>query len=79
MTIENIIRPFLQPGVDPLPFHPAGSASSPVVHVIIGAKGGTKTFSSSGSASSSSKMGQIHKEKAPNSATLQSKLAQASG
>lgn len=75
--METIIRPFQSPGVDPQPYHPAGAQAAPLVHVAIGARGGTKTFSSSGSASASFKMGQVHREKAPASGALQSKLAEA--
>lgn len=75
--METIIRPFQSPTIDPQPYHPAGQQAAQLVHVAIGARGGTKTFASSGSASASFKMGQIHREKAPASQSLQSKLSEA--
>ena len=77
MAMEPIIRPFIGPGTDPQPFHPAGTIGVPDVHVSIGLKGGTKTFSYSGSSTVGTKMGNAHKEKAPLSPALQSKLSSA--
>ena len=76
MTIETIIRPFsTQEGIAPQPFTKPSQKGAQFVHVQIGVKGGTKTFTTSGSASMSTAMGNKHKEKAPVSQTLQDALA----
>ena len=77
--LEGIIRPFATPGVEPTPFTKPGSTGTAAVHVVIGARGGTKTFNWSASGSESFKMGAAHKETAPASTSLKSKLASASG
>lgn len=76
--LEGIIRPFLNPDVAPVPFTKPGSASVPLVHVVVGAKGGTKTFNWSASGSQSKYIGAVHKEKSPSSPSIQAKLASAS-
>jgi hypothetical protein len=63
MTIETIIRPFLG-GTDPLPFHPPGQKGTPLVKVQVGLKGGSKTFSWSGSGTQTNYMIRIHRESA---------------
>jgi hypothetical protein len=51
--------------VTPTPFHPAGATSTPPVRIVVGLRGGTKTFSFSGSATRSSYMEAVHRESAP--------------
>ena len=76
MTLETVIRPFAtQDGIAPQPFTKPGQKGAQLVHVQIGVKGGTKTFTTNGSASMSTAMGNKHKEKAPVSQTLQDALA----
>lgn len=72
--LETIVRPFTTPDVTPQPFHSAGSQGVPPVHVSVGLKGGTKTFSFSASSTRSTRMGNKHKERAPASGSLQSVL-----
>lgn len=75
MTIETIIRPFAaQDGIAPKPFDKPGQKGAEFVHVQIGLRGGTKTFTTNGSASMSTSMGNRHKEKAPVSQSLQDAL-----
>lgn len=72
---EQIIRPFASPDIFPTPFHPAGGAAAPLVHVRVGFPGGTKTFGTSSEGSTSYRMGNIYKETAPQSTSIQSMLA----
>ena len=72
--LEQIIRPFTSPDIFPTPFHPAGGAAAPLVHVRVGFPGGTKTFSTSSSGSVSTRMGNIHKEAVPQSTAIQGML-----
>jgi hypothetical protein len=63
MTIETIVRPFQNPGVTPIPFTQAGAQGVPNVKLQVGAVGGSKVFPWSLSATSSSYMSRIHREK----------------
>jgi len=74
-AMERIVRPFSNEDVTPTPFHPAGAVGVPPVRLSIGLKGGTKTFSYSGSSSNSTRIGHKHTEKAPTSAALQDALS----
>lgn len=64
-ALEHIIRPFQNRDVTPVPFHKPGAIGTPPVHVAIGMKGGSKTFSFSGSATRTAYMEAVHKESAP--------------
>lgn len=72
--METIINPFVNQGVSPTPFTPVGQKAAPPVILSIGLKGGTKTFSTSGSSTASYKMGAINTESAPTSDALQGAL-----
>lgn len=61
--LEGIIRPFVGTGVSPVAIKTPGAGSAPPVRLAIGQKGGTKTFSYSGSSSVSSYMAAVHTEK----------------
>ena len=78
MTIETIIRPFGSPDVSPKPFVKPGTTGVADAHLIVGIKGGTKSFSTSSAASRSTAMGNAHQETAPASQGLQKRLAAAS-
>jgi hypothetical protein len=73
-NMETIIRPFADVDVTPSRFIPPGTVGVPPVRVQVGLKGGTKTFSSSGSSSLSTRIGHKHTEAAPVSSALQSAL-----
>ncbi len=62
-ALEQIIRPFADQNVTPTPFTKPGENAVPMVHVRIGFQGTLKTVSYSLSASSTTFMGQQHKEK----------------
>lgn len=64
--LEPIIRPFVGQTTAPVPFHPAGSTSAPMVRLSVGLVGGNKTFSWSHSTSLSSYMAAVHTEKSSN-------------
>jgi hypothetical protein len=64
MTLETIIRPFVNDPVTPQRFQPGSSTSAPPVRLAIGIIGGTKTFSFSSSVNLSSYMAQVHTEQA---------------
>jgi len=74
-AMEKIVRPFSDQDVTPQPYHKAGAVGVPLVRISVGLKGGTKTFSYSGSASNSTRIGHKHTEKAPTSAALQAALS----
>ena len=78
MSLEPIIRPFQDDSVAPTPFTKPGQIGVPPVRVSVGLRGGTKTFSFSGSSSNSTRIGHTHTEQAPTSQALQTKLASAS-
>lgn len=61
--MEGIIRPFAEKDVTPLRIYQSGARSVAPVRLAIGAVGGTKTFSFSGSASMSSRMAAVHTER----------------
>ena len=61
--LEGVIRPFMGDPVSPIPFHPGSSSSAPPIRLAVGLIGGTKTFAWSSSASLSSYMAAVHKEK----------------
>lgn len=63
--LEGIIRPFQDRDVSPSPFTKPGQGSHPMVRVQIGYTGTVKTYSFHVSATVTTKMGQIHKEGAP--------------
>jgi hypothetical protein len=62
--LEGVIRPFQTPEVTPTRIISPSGRSSPPVHFSIGLRGGTKTFSFSGSTTMSTYMAQVNKEKA---------------
>lgn len=69
--IESIVRPFSDHNVFPTPFtKPGGSSSEQLVRVAIGFQGQIKTMGISFSATITNKMGQAHREKAPNASKL---------
>lgn len=78
MSLEPIIRPFSDQATGPTPFVKPGAVGVPPVRIIIGLRGGTKTFATAGSASRSTRIGHVHKERAPVSSILQNKLASTS-
>lgn len=61
--MEGIVRPFVGQDVTPTRVFPQGGRSAPPVHFTVGLRGGTKTFSFSGSSSISSYMAAVHTEK----------------
>lgn len=61
-SLEHIIRPFQNQDVTPTPFHPAGVVGAEPVRLVVGLRGGTKTFGFSGSATRSSYMQAEHHE-----------------
>jgi len=61
--METIIRPFVGDSVAPSRLFAPNGRSAPPVHLAIGLRGGTKTFSFSGSATMSSYMAAVHTEK----------------
>jgi hypothetical protein len=75
MSLEPIIRPFADEDVTPTKFVQPGQVGTPPVRVSVGLKGGTKTFSFSGSSVNTTRIGHTHTEKAPVSDALQSKLS----
>lgn len=78
--LESIIRPFSDHNVFPTPFTKPGQSGSEMVRVAIGFQGAIKTMGVSFSATTTSKMGQPHREKAPNnSQSLQDRLGEAAG
>lgn len=77
MTLESIVRPFATEDVTPQKYIKPGVIGVPPVRVSVGLKGGTKTFSFSGSSSTSTRIGHKHTEKAPVSQALQKSLTQA--
>ena len=74
MTLEQVVRPFTGRAVDAVPFAQPGSVGAPLVHVVVGLKGGTTTFNWSYSAQMSTKMGEVHKESAPQSQGLKTAM-----
>lgn len=78
--LEGIVRPFTERDVFPSPFTRPGESGAQMVRVAIGFQGSVKTMGYSFSTTATSKMGQAHKEKAPNnSAALQRRLREAAG
>lgn len=78
--LEGIVRPFVGDNVFPTPYTKPGESGAQMVRIAIGFQGSLKTMGYSLSVTSSSKMGQAHKEKPPdNSAALQRQLAAAAG
>lgn len=61
--METIIRPFVGESAAPTRVFAPGGRSAPPVHLTVGLRGGTKTFSFSGSSSMSSYMAAVHTEK----------------
>lgn len=72
MSIEGVVRPFSNRNVFPVPFTRPGQQGSEMVRIAIGFQGTLKTMGYSFSGSMSSKMGQVHKERNPNSDSLKS-------
>lgn len=62
-TMEGIIRPFVGQDVTPKSILVPGAQPISPVRLVIGDRGGTKTFSYSGSAQLSSYMANVHTEK----------------
>lgn len=79
MTLATIIRPYVGRDVTPRPTIQAGAQGAPPVRISIGLKGGTKTFSFSFSATTTTFLGQAHHEKAPKAASLKRALSDAAG
>ena len=78
--LEGIFGPFLPHDVTPQRFTKPGQGSAPMVRVAVGYVGTVKTLGFSMSATTTSKMGQPHKERPPaNSEALQAELVKASG
>lgn len=78
--LEGIVRPYTEHDVFPVPFTKPGESGAQMVRISIGFQGSLKTMGMSFSVTSTSKMGQAHKEKPPtNSAALQRRLTQAAG
>lgn len=79
-ALEGIVRPFVGDNVFPTPFTKPGESGSQMVRVAIGFQGSLKTMGYSFSVTSTSKMGQAHKEKPPEqSVSLQKRLGEAAG
>lgn len=78
MSLEQVVRPYQGEDVTPVRVTTPGVAGAAPVRLSIGLRGGTKIFAYSGSGTVSTKMGEVHKESAPNSAALQLKLTEAS-
>src|ERR1700733_12608337 len=62
--METTLRPFATVDVGPVPFTKPGAVAAPLIHIIVGAVGGTTTFNYSLSNTASFKLGKVHK-KAP--------------
>lgn len=78
VPVESIVRPFSEHNVFPRPFTKPGAQGSEMVRVAIGFQGTLKTMGYSFSATMTSKLGQIHREKSPdNSKSLKTALAEA--
>lgn len=78
--IEGIVRPFSDPGVTPTRFTKPGASPAQKVRLAIGFQGSLKTVGVSFSCTVSTKMGQAHREKHPQSSeALQKTLAEAAG
>ena len=77
MSLEPVIRPFQDQDVTPVRYVKPGQAGVPPVRVTIGIKGGTKTFTFTGSANVSTKLGAVHKEKPSQSQVINKSLASA--
>jgi hypothetical protein len=67
MSLEPVVRPFSEPGHDPIKFTKFGQKGTPPVKIQCGMKGGGKTFTYSGSATTTSYMIRVHRER-PNTA-----------
>ncbi len=63
MTIETIVRPFVGQDITPTRTVKAGQSSVEPVLIMVGRKGGSKTFAWSGSASMTSYLIRIHRER----------------
>lgn len=63
--MEGVIRPFVGADVTPTPLKPSSPVSAPMVRFVVGARGGTKTFSYSGGSTLTSYMTNVHKEAPP--------------
>jgi hypothetical protein len=63
MTIETIVRPFIGQDTTPVRTVRAGQSSVEPVLVVAGRKGGARTFAWSGSASMTSYLIRIHRER----------------
>lgn len=61
---ETIIRPFETEPTSPSPFTTPGEIGVPLVRVQVGLKGGSKTFSYSYSATTTTYILRVHKERA---------------
>lgn len=61
--LEGIVRPFVGQDVTPVAVHNQGGRSAPPVRLTVGAIGGSRTFSFSGSSSISNYMAAVHTEK----------------
>lgn len=61
--METIVRPFVGQDVTPTKEYTPNGASAPMVRIAVGQLGGTKTFSFTGSSTSSSYMAAVHTEK----------------
>ena len=73
--LESIIRPFADDDSSPQPFEVPGQSGAAIIQKLIGYPGGTKIFTVTTSSTTSFYMGQVHKEKAPTSQSLQDKLS----
>jgi hypothetical protein len=75
--LEGVVRPFAtDPAVEPQAYYLPGQTGVPLVHVAVGLRGGTDTYNTSASASTSYILGRAHKEKPPHTTNLQTKLSQ---
>lgn len=74
--LEGIVRPFSDRNVFPTPFTKPGAQGSELVRVAIGFQGSIKTMGYSFSATMSSKMGQVHREKPQTSSDAITKAQQ---
>lgn len=61
---EAFIRPFQSGGVDPQPFDIPGQIGVPMIRVQAGMHGGSKTFAYSFSATTTTYILRVHKERA---------------
>ncbi len=63
MTIETIVRPFATEDTTPIRTVKAGQSAAEPVLIVIGRKGGAKTFAWSGSCTMTSYLIRIHRER----------------